>query len=105
MESKSGENFLSLQCKDSAYELLSLQAKIIRPPPSPLSLRCKDRKFSSNFDSIPKVMLVHVYSIEKGLLYRYYWVRITPISAPPRLTWSGLGTQNTLPGPGYFLRL
>ena len=36
------------------YELLSLQAKILRPPPSPLSLHCKDRKFSPDFDSIPK---------------------------------------------------
>ncbi len=36
------------------YESLSLQAQIIRPPPSPLSLHCKDRKFSPDFDSIPK---------------------------------------------------
>ncbi len=35
------------------YELLSLQAKIIRAAPSPLSLHCKDRKFSPDFDSIP----------------------------------------------------
>ena len=36
------------------YKLPSLRAKILGPPPSPLSLHCKDRKFSPDFDSIPK---------------------------------------------------
>ena len=77
MKSKPGENFLSLQCKDSTtyplpplylyrsiftcvlllawkftYELLSLQAKSSETPPSPLSIQCKDRKCSPDFDSI-----------------------------------------------------
>ena len=59
------------------YELLSLQAKIIRPPPSPLSLHCKDRKFSSDFDSIPKVEL------KTWNFFQYY-----RLMAPPLVTHS-----------------
>ncbi len=34
--------------------LASRSIKIFRPPPSPLSLHCKDRRFLLGFDSIPK---------------------------------------------------
>ncbi len=55
MESKLGENFLSLQGKDrTAYPLppFFFTSEILRPPP-PLSLHCRDRTFSPDFDSIP----------------------------------------------------
>ncbi len=52
-----------------SWKLLFLQAKIPRPPPSPLSVHCKDRNFSPDFDSIaigqlprsnPRQLLGHI---------------------------------------------
>ncbi len=35
-------------------------SEILRPPPSPLSLHCKDRKFSPDFDSIPRIIIIPI---------------------------------------------
>ncbi len=82
------------------FELLSLQAKIIRPPPSPLSLHCKH---CTDFDSIPKALSVTFYI---GTIVSFQWEEYSTSSQGGKCQNSSVcGKPTSLHFKIFFLRV